>query len=545
MGGGKASPRQKMINMMYLVLTALLALNVSKEVLDAFVKANISLMQQEQIMASKNKGTYNELSNQVLLNPNDEKYKQADAQASELSKVTQEMLKKLDRLRLDLLINVEGVDEAGAKKLAENPFEVNKKDDYDMPTNFFGTGEAPGNQGKAGQLKKDLAAFKKELLEMTKNNSAVAKSLEVIDLKDPDPKSETVVKHRLTTWEMKYFYHLPLAAALLELSKWENIVRSSEAEVLKFIWDQISADAVKFDAVRAQIVPKSTFVVSGSNFEADVFLAAYNTAMKPEIVTGGSVDTLTGEVPGGTILDTSKIINGVGRVQIPASGAGERTFAGVINLVEKATGKKVPYPFQTKYTVSPPMASVAATKMNVFYKGLDNPVTVSVPGYPPSQLIVSGSGPISVSGGNGNYVVKANNTGAAKINVSVKTEDGRTISMGSQEFRVKTIPTPVLKWGGKRSGELVPAGLASASPLIPEMENFDFEVYSRILSFEISYTGQGGLLQRREVTGNQIPGDLQGKIRSMRRGEKVFFSDVVIQLPSGERRKVEGAFKIQ
>lgn len=545
MGGGKASPRQKMINMMYLVLTALLALNVSKEVLDAFVKANISLMQQEQIMASKNKGTYNELSNQVLLNPNDEKYKRADAQASELSKVTQEMLKKLDRLRLDLLINVEGVDEAGAKKLAENPFEVNKKDDYDMPTNFFGTGEAPGNQGKAGQLKKDLAAFKKELLEMTKNNSAVAKSLEIIDLKDPDPKSETVVKHRLTTWEMKYFYHLPLAAALLELSKWENIVRSSEAEVLKFIWDQISADAVKFDAVRAQIVPKSTFVVSGSNFEADVFLAAYNTAMKPEIVTGGSVDTLTGEVPGGTILDTSKIINGVGRVQIPASGAGERTFAGVINLVEKATGKKVPYPFQTKYTVSPPMASVAATKMNVFYKGLDNPVTVSVPGYPPSQLIVSGSGPISVSGGNGNYVVKANNTGAAKINVSVKTEDGRTISMGSQEFRVKTIPTPVLKWGGKRSGELVPAGLASASPLIPEMENFDFEVYSRILSFEISYTGQGGLLQRREVTGNQIPGDLQGKIRSMRRGEKVFFSDVVIQLPSGERRKVEGAFKIQ
>jgi len=545
MGGGKTSPRQKMINMMYLVLTALLALNVSKEVLDAFVKANISLMQQEQIMASKNKGTYNELANQVLLNPKDEKYKRADAQATELAKATQEMLKKLNRLKLDLLMNVEGVDEAGAKKLAENPFEVNKKDDYDMPTNFFGTGEAPGNQGKAGQLKKDLAAFKKELLVMTKNNPTITKSVEIIDLNDPDPKSETVTKHRLTTWEMKYFYHLPLAAALLEISKWENIVRSSEAEVLKFIWDQISADAVKFDAVRAQVVPKSTFVVSGSNFEADVFLAAYNTAMKPEIVTGGSVDTVTGNVPGGSVLDTSKIVDGVGRVQIPASGTGERTFAGVINLFEKATGKKIPYPFQTKYTVSPPMASVAATKMNVFYKGLDNPVTVSVPGYPPSQLVVSASGPITISGANGNYIVKGTNTGPAKINVSVKMEDGRTISMGAQDFRVKQIPTPVLKWGGKRSGELVPGGLAAASPLIPEMENFDFEVYSRILSFEMSYTGQGGLLQKREVAGNQIPGDLQGKIRSMRRGDKVFFSEVVIQLPSGERRKVDGVFKIQ
>jgi len=440
---------------------------------------------------------------------------------------------------------VECVDETEAKHLAENPFEVNKKDDYDMPTNFFGTGEHPGDQGKAGQLKKDLAAFKKDLWAITKNDSNILKSLDIIDLNAPDPKSEAAVKHHLTTWEMKYFYHLPLSAALLEISKWENIVRSAEAEILKYIWDKISADAVKFDAVRAQIVPKSTFVVSGSNFEADVFLAAYNTSMKPEIITGGSVDTVTGNVPGGSVLDTSKIVDGVGRVQIPASGAGERTFAGVINLIEKATGKKVPYPFQTKYTVSPPMASVAATKMNVFYKGLDNPVTVSVPGYPPSQLVVSSSGPISISGSNGNYIVKGTNTGPAKIIVSVKTEDGRTISMGAQDFRVKQIPTPVLKWGGKRSGELVPGGLAAASPLIPEMENFDFEVYSRITSFEMSYTGQGGLLQKREVAGNQIPGDLQGKIRAMRRGDKVFFSEVVIQLPSGERRKVDGVFKIQ
>ena len=143
-------------------------------------------MQQEQIMASKNKGTYNELSNQVLLNPKDEKYKRAEEQANTLAKTTQEMLKKLNRLKLDLLMDVEGVDETEAKHLAENPFEVNKKDDYDMPTNFFGTGEHPGDQGKAGQLKKDLAAFKKDLWAITKNDSNILKSLDIIDLNAPD-----------------------------------------------------------------------------------------------------------------------------------------------------------------------------------------------------------------------------------------------------------------------------------------------------------------------------------------------------------------------
>ncbi len=547
MAGGNASPRQKMINMMYLVLTALLALNVSKEVLDAFVKANIALNQQNGVLVSKNSGTYNELSQQVLLNPKDPKYKQAEANANQLSQYVRDMVDYIEKTKVELLVNVDGVDEATAKELIEDPFRVNKKDDYDMPTNFFGTGEPPGDKGRANELKKKLQEFKDNLAGIAIPGVAdtlVAKALATIHLDDPDPNSETVKKHRLVTWELQNFYHLPLSAALMELARWQNVVRGAEAEVLKLIWDGISANAVKFDAVEAKVVPKSTFVVAGGEFEADVFLAAYNTTLKPEIVYGSAVDSASGEVANPNVLDTTNINNGVGLIKVPASGTGERTFAGVINLMDKATGDKRPYPFQTKYTVSPPMASVAADKMNVFYVGLENPITVSVPGYAPENLVVTTSGPISVSGSNGKYTVKASNTGAAKVNVSVKTEDGKSISMGAQEFRCKAIPTPVVKWAGVKSGELVAAGLASQSPLIPEMENFDFEVYSKILSFTVTYFEQG-VPRDKTVNGNVLPGDVAGQIRGMRRGQKVYFDDIVVQLPSGERRKVNAQFKIK
>jgi gliding motility-associated protein GldM len=545
MAGGNASPRQKMINMMYLVLTALLALNVSKEVLDAFVKVNISLNQQNEVLVSKNSSVYGELQNQLTLNPEDAKYQEAVATALKLNEYTQEVVTFLGQMKIDLLKEVESVDDTRAQELLDDPFQVNKKDDYDSPTHFFGTSEPPGDKGRANEIKQKLQEYRDRLLQLVNNDARVEERLTIMNLSDPDPESKTAKIFRLTTWELQYFYHLPLSAALLELAKWENIVRGAEADVLNFIWDQISAGAFKFDAVTAKVVPRSTFVTAGSAFEAEVFLAAYNTTVKPTIIYGSAIlDTLKGEVANATTLDTSEINSGIGIVRIPASGTGERTFAGVIQMLKPGTSELIHYPFGTKYMVSPPSASVAATKMNVFYVGLDNPVSVSVPGFAPSQLIVTGSGPISISGSNGAYTVKASAAGTAKVNVSVKDEDGKTINMGSQDFRLKTVPTPIIKWAGKKTGELVPAGLGSASPLIPEMENFDFEVFSRITGFKVTYFSQGIPVEK-ESGSNVIPPDAAAAIRGMRRGQKVYFDDIQILLPSGERRKTSASFVIQ
>lgn len=553
MAGGNASPRQKMINMMYLVLTALLAINVSSEVLDAFVKANISLNQQNSVLISKNSGTYQELANQEMLNPKDPKYKQARAKAAGLEEQVKEVVTFIRQIKIDLLKAVDGVDEAGATASIDDPYLVNKKDDYDMPTTFFGTAEAPGNTGKAGELRKKLQAFKDFVAGIEGaggktfgTDSAAIKNLDILDLSDPDPNSNQAKKFNLRTWEMRYFYHLPLSAALLELAKWENAVRGLEAAALGYIWESISAQAFKFDAVEARVVPKSTFVVGGSPFEADVFLAAYNTSVKPTIVYGSAVDTTTMQVAGGQVLDTNNIVKGMGRISIGTSGVGERTFAGVIKVKKPGTDDEVSYPFSTKYNVSPPSASVAATNMNVFYRGLDNPISVSVPGFAPNQVSVTGAGPISIRAGQGpgNYIVSASGTGEAKVNVSVKTEDGRSISMGSQVFRVKSIPDPVLKWGNVRAGSGISGGLASQSPLIPAMENFDFNVFAKVEKFKIAYP-RGGSYTETDCPGNTLPGGVASDVRGLKRGQKVFFSEVQVLMPDQTRRKLDASFSIQ
>lgn len=553
MAGGKQSPRQKMINMMYLVLTALLALNISKEVLNAFVVVNIGLKQQLSNLEQKNHATIEEFETQVLTNEGNKRIEKYRDQANEIGVVSKELVDYIETMKVDLIKLVDGVDETEAKKRIENPYLVGKKDDYDKPTFFFGTNDPPGNKGKASELKKKLAEFKDKLMAYVTNDSSankhdidlVSKNLEILDTKDPENHGEGGGHGEThSTWEMFYFYHLPASAALTELTKWQNIVRGAESELLTFLWNRISATAFKFDRVEAKIIPKSSFVISGSNFEADVFLGAFSTSQKPTIVYGTAVDSSTLQVAGEQTLPEDQIIGGMGKLVIPASGQGERTVGGVIKITNPSTGQVQPYPFSTVYNVSPPTATVSPTKMNVFYRGLDNPISVSVPGVAPNNISVSASGG-SISGGNGNFIVKPGTGNECNINVSAKMQDGKTVSMGTFKFRVKRVPTPTLVWANQESGGKVSAGAGSISPLIPQMKDFDFEVYSTIKSFDIAFSLNGSYFSKTGINGNQIPGDVSSKIKTLPRGTKVFFDAVKMSVPGGETRTTSASFVIQ
>ncbi len=548
MAGGKQTPRQKMINMMYLVLTALLALNVSKEILDAFVVVNIGLLQQKQNLEQKNGSWYAEFHNQdeVVNKGKNPRVKQLHERAKKVRALADEMSQYIHGLKVELvkLVDAAPTDEEANNRI-QNPGLISKKDDYDKPTHYFGAEPDKVEKGKARELKNKLNEYKAALLELVdaKNKAMMEERLALLNTPDPDAEDPACKKDKRCQWEMKYFYHLPLSAALVELTKWENIVKGAESEMLTHFWDQISATAFKFDAVEAKVIPKSSFVVSGSNFEAEVFLAAYSTSFKPTIIYGTEVDTLTMNVVGGTQLDSTKIINGKGYVSIPASGAGERTFAGVIKMIDPKTQKETSYPYSTIYNVSPPSATVSPTKMNVMYRGLDNPVSVSVPGVAPNNIVVACNGG-TISGSNGNYIVKPGTGNKITISVSAKMEDGKTSSMGTYEFRVKRVPTPIIKWGGKKNGEQVGAAAAAASPLIPEMEDFDFDMYANIRSFTVAFRTKNGYFDK-QCTGNALPADVQNQIRGLSRGTKVYFDDVKISVPGGETRTTNAVFTIQ
>jgi gliding motility-associated protein GldM len=374
-----------------------------------------------------------------------------------------------------------------------------------------------------------------------KNKAKIEKNLAVLDLKVPEAGETKEGNH--STWEMFYFYHQPQSAALVELTKWQNIARGAESEILTYLWDQISATSFKFDAVMAAIIPKSNFVTSGSMFEAEAFLAAYSTAVKPKITYGGVADSASGTVAGGQELPEDKIINGKGYIAVQASGAGERDFGVCIRIVNPVTGAETPYVANTKYSVAPPSATVSATKMNVMYKGLDNPIEVSVPGVAPNNISVNCSG-ASMTGGNGKYVCKPSGGKEVIISVSAKSTDGKSTSMGSYKFRVKPVPTPKITWVNQTDGGMVGASAGAGSPLIPRMEDFDFDVYSTITSFEIGFK-LGGDYYVKQCTGNQIPGDVAQKIRGLSRGTTVSFSSVKMTVPGGDRRSASASFKIQ
>lgn len=538
MAGGKLSPRQKMINMMYLVLTALLALNVSKEVLDAFVVVNVGLLQQRNNLDQKNSGMYTEFDNQVTINKTNERVKRLNTKALEVGKLSKELSDFIQQMKIEVLVATEGVDEARAAELAEDPAKVGKKDDYDKPTHYFGTSNPPGENGKANELKTRMAEFREKLMAMAEkpeHKSELEKSLSLLDPSNFEPDEED------PTWEMKYFYHLPLSAALTELTKWQNIVKGAESSMLTYFWDQISAQAFKFDAVEAKIIPKSTFVVSGGNFEAEVFLAAYSTSQKPKIIVGTGVDSTSGEVVAGAELSAEQIVNGKGLLKIPASGAGERTIGGVIELTDP-TGQVKKYAFATAYNVSPPSATVAPTKMNVFYVGLENPLSVSVPGVAPNNISVTCSNG-SLSGSGGNYIVKPSGGNECTITVSAKMPDGTSSNMGAHKFRVKQVPDPVLKWNSTYTSGGYPPSLGG-QPVIPEMKDFDFEVFAKVSSMIIGFSDKDGNYKEYTMNSNVPSSECASAIGKLPRGRKVFV-DAKVTVPGGQNRPISGIWTMR
>ncbi len=529
-GGG--SPRQKMINMMYMVLTALLALNVTKEILDAFVVVNVGLSQQKANLEAKNVATLQEFETQVQTNAKNPKIKDFRDKAFAANQLSNELVDHIEKMKLEFIKTNEGLKtDAEAQKLLDDPFLVQGKDNYDISTNYFGTGEGKGDKGNANALKLKLEDFKTSLLALVEDKHKEKLKIrldQLINTNDPELTEDQRKKGmEPKTWETFYFFHLPASAALVELTKWENIVRGTESEMLTHLWDQISATAFKFDAVEAKIIPKSTFVTSGSNFEAEVFLAAFSTSVKPEIIYGTKVDSAKGDVENGVKLDSTSYKDGKGLISIPATGSGERTFAGVIKLNNPATGEETAYPFATSYSVAPPSATVSPTMMNVFYAGLDNPISVSVPGVSPNNIIVAGPG---LTGSNGTYNVKPNSSSREMtINVSAKQPDGRVMSMGAFKFRIKRVPTPVVTWAGVREGRISVAA-ASNSPIIPIVDGFDFPVYPTIISFDFTINVKGNLTTN-NVKGNRIPANLAAQIKSLPVGTKMYIENVRANVP--------------
>ena len=529
MAGYKETPRQKMIGMMYLVLTAMLALNVSVEILEAFVTVNDSVEQTNITFEDKIDNLYSQFEQQYMINqakvgPHWDKAKAADSMSKAMISYINEL-----KYKAISLTEKKPISEIQGLSLGE----IKNRDSYDEATNYFIGTSPDGSKGKAHELKNKINDFKKNMTALYSDDEGATINLGLNTDKtyaDADGASQN--------WEMHHFYHTILAADVTFLNKLIMDVQNAEFGVLNYFYNNISAEDFKFDNINAKVIPKSNYVFLNGEYNADVIVAAYDTKQTPTVrVMQGVSEFNSNMMANATVLPGD---SGVVTLSFPATTEGVHSYAGVIE-VKGPDGSVNQYPFSESYIVAKPSLTVAPTKMNVFYKGVENPVSISSPGIGTELLLVDISvGKCTKSATSDEWIVTIpkDATGMTTINVSAEHE-GNIIEMGSADFRIKRVPDPVAKIGGTEGGPIDKNLLITAAAIIPQMpEDFEFELSYEITKFDFVAAQRGGDMFIRQGQGNLLTEDMLSFIRNSRRGDKIWLENIFAKGPDGSSRRI-------
>jgi len=538
MGHGKETPRQKMIGMMYLVLTAMLALNVSAEVLDAFRLVNEGIKNTTEIFSRKNESIYKEFEAEVAKNK--QKALEWKNKAFDVRSQADELYDYIQNLKVTIVKKNQG------KNIEENEA-LSEKDGKIVIDQAKVTGENKtskttsyliGNEknGKAYDLKKKINEFRENLLEMVSEDDkkvieAISSSL---DTSDPPPLEDREQK----TWEIKHFYEIPLGAILPILSKIQADVRNAESEMIQYLFNQIEAGSFSFNKLEATVIPNSNNIIKGNEYRAEVFLAARDTTAPPKILIGkwDSVRNEDGtyDVEMTRIEDSLEIQGGKGIYSREMQRTGSHEWGGIIKLMGP-DGNYIKKPFKQKFQVSRPNVVISPTKMNVFYVGIPNPVSISIPGIPAEDVRASMTNGDIYKVGPGEYEVKPRSSRRKSvIRVQGKVDEDYR-SYGTQEFRVKDLPTPTAQVAGMAGGEIRGEKLRIQSGIYAKMEDFLFDLEYEVTQFTITTTDRGGYLKEIKKQGFRFDDEVTEWLESnVNQNRKVNFEDIKAVGPDGK-----------
>jgi len=515
----RLSPRQKMIGMMYLILTAMLALNVSKEAVEAFKKVDKSLTTTLANYVIKNNLIYSEFDRAAAENPTKAgKYRTT---AYEVKSRADEIFNFIQDLKIEIISTAEGKDSPAIKGNEIIIDEVKKIDEPNVPSQILiGSNE----KGKAHTLKALVNDYREFLIATLdgKNPSAeeaLLTSLNTDDGKDPDGQP--------SSWENLTFQTMPLVAVETILSKMQVDARNAETEVLNHLYSQIDAGAFKVNKIVPTVIPNSSYVTLGSDYEARVFVAAIDSTQTPVVTVNGE------------ILPVDESGRGIYRVR--ASSTGRKNWGGIISL-KNPSGATIDYPFESTYTVDVPNVVVSPTAMNVMYKGILNPIDVSVPGISPDKIrvrIVNGtlSGErVKNSRGEtfkGNWSVNPTSVGK-NVQVFVSTTDasGKTNNLAPVEFRVKPVPPPIAVFAGKNTGTIPKNTAAAQTGVYASMPDFEFDLVYKITGFTILYTEKGSDFEA-QSSSSALTERQKDLINRLTRGKNLLIKDIKCLAPDG------------
>ncbi len=553
MGGGKETPRQKMIGMMYLVLTALLAMNVSKQVLKGYVTVNESIERSRKNLDDNNKRVTEAFQQAIGGNPGAQPYYEKALEAQKLIKAT---IEYIDKLKGKVIKVNEGLlettpDTTTLKWALKN----GKIDGYDEPTRIL-IGPEPSTpisgEGTATELKGKLEGLCSSMISMmdkmqtdpkTKLYPADYEQLKkkVLSMK-PESSGEEEDGIKMG-WESENFYHLPEGAVVCNLNKTAADLKSLEAEMLGVFSSASGKLAIKFDHIVARVVAPSSYIQAGQPYEAAVFLAASSSKLGQgdmEIIMG--IDS-AGAAAGGK-GELVPLLNGEGAYKVSTGAEGDKEYKGVIKY-KNPDGTFKYYPFNGAYKVAKAAATVSADQMNVFYAGVPNPVSASAAGISPSDISVSASGAgVRVSPkGAGKYEFNFSGTGECMVSVSAKTKDGSKSQGPPIKFRVKPLPKPELKIGGKFApSEMKKGEMSIVGGLGAGANGFDFAANYVVISYEVIGKVKGKVIIA-PGNGSSLAGEALTIFKGADVGSKVYV-DAKVKGPDGKVNSTTVGIKV-
>ena len=510
------SPRQKMINLMYVVLMAMLALNVSTEVLNGFSIVEESLNRTTGNSTKQNQAIYDAFEEQMKTNP--QKVKMWYDRAQQVKQMSDSLYNLATELKTAI------VREADGKK--GDIHNIQNKEDLEAANQVM---LAPGS-GRGAELYKAINSFRQHMLTMITDEKQ--KQIIASNLTTEIPKNAMTMGKN---WQEYMFESMPAAAAVTLLSKLQSDVRYAEGEVLHTLASNVDVKDIRVNLLDAFVIPNSKTIVRGDRFSARIVMAAVDTTQVPDIYIGGQKVNLQD-----------------GLYETVCGRTGDFTLKGYMELVN-GNGDKIRRDFSQEYSVVDPSATVSADLMNMLYAGYNNPISISVPGVPLSKVQASMTNGTLQSTGPGKYIARPSKIGQDAVITVTSTNTGRAQQMGQYTFRVRKLPDPTpyismkdehgnptrFKGGGLPKGQLVAVDKIGAA-----IDDGILDIAFRVQSFETVFFDNMGNAVPMASEGAAFSSRQRDTFRKLSRNRRFYISRVTVVGPDGLTRTLQNPMEI-
>ncbi|MDV7138159.1 gliding motility protein GldM [Maribacter sp. TH_r10] len=507
MAGGKQSPRQKMINLMYLIFIAMLALNMSKEVLAAFGIMN------EKLEASNIKTTE---SNEAFLGSLETKASEDAKKYGELYQKAQ-TIKTMSQEYFDYL---EGL-KKGMMEKVEDPKDYARMDNSDFLDQKFFQGDNLAEEGK--EFMKRITDYRDQVAAMV---PASLKESVITRFQTGNEEGKVKAKDGMQDWINYHYEGYPLVASLAKLTSLQADVKATEEAALKSMLEGELTNQVSLKNFATSLAASKSAFYAGEKYDGKIIISKTDKSSTP--------------VRAELTLDGRKLSEGKDyaleaggiKMLIGAGSAGDHEIKGTMFFMQD--GEEIPVEVNNSFaTISKPNAAlIAADKMNVVYRGVSNPMSISIPGIPNNKVNASAPGLKSVSGSK--YVMNPGTGRTVTITASGKLPDGQTVSSRS-EFRIKDIPRPAGAIRGETGSTKMPRKNLEIATVGALLEDFDFDLNLKVSGFKFKVPGQPTV----SVNGNKLDSRAKSALKRAKRGDAVQIFDVNAYITNNKSYKLK------